>query len=199
MPKPTTPTSRTRFITYCAIFIAISVMMTTLRVGPFSFGGFGIIVAGFLLGPAAGAVVGGVSDIVSFLLRPSGPFNPAFTLTSILTGVIPVLVAQLCLLVRKQWQTAPQTPAPERFPIWTVALGIAIGQLITSVTLVPIFWGIFISGKLGTPDFWAVVIARALKALTRQAFNIPLYTVIFAALQRPLAYVMRIKPTREPA
>ncbi|WP_244833447.1 folate family ECF transporter S component [Clostridium sp. BJN0001] len=43
---------------------------------------------GMLLGPSVGAMSGAIGDILCYVVRPSGPFNPAFTLISILSGFI---------------------------------------------------------------------------------------------------------------
>lgn len=43
---------------------------------------------GMLLGPVVGAMSGAVTDILSYIMRPNGPFNPAFTLISIFTGFL---------------------------------------------------------------------------------------------------------------
>ena len=75
-----------RTLSYLAMFVALSVVLNTLRVGPISFGGFPIIYGGLALGPVYGFIIGLVSDLLGFLVRPSGNgFNLAFTLTSALT------------------------------------------------------------------------------------------------------------------
>lgn len=43
---------------------------------------------GALFGPAAGAVSGGLADIIKYMIRPTGPYFPGFTLSEILTAVI---------------------------------------------------------------------------------------------------------------
>lgn len=48
-----------------------------------------IVLAGLLLGPMYGAAVGGVSDVLGYLMYPLGTFYPGFTLTSILVGLFP--------------------------------------------------------------------------------------------------------------
>ena len=47
-----------------------------------------ITIASYLFGPVVGGVVGLVSDIGGYILRPTGPFFPGFTVTSVITGVI---------------------------------------------------------------------------------------------------------------
>jgi ECF transporter S component (folate family) len=77
-----------------AFLIAISIVLTRLlsittpffRIG---FGSIPIMIAGIVLGPKYGFVVGGVADLVGFMMNPAGSFMPGFTLTSAMTGAIP--------------------------------------------------------------------------------------------------------------
>ncbi|MCI6609868.1 MAG: folate family ECF transporter S component [Ezakiella sp.] len=151
---------RTAMLSYLAMFVALSVILNTLRVGHISFGGFPIIYSGFALGPVAGFIVGVVSDLLGFLVRPSAnAFNLAFTLTSGLTGMIPALVLKLF-----------GKDKANKNNFLKVLLAIFIGQLITSILLVPYFMKIFYGYV-----FWE----RVLKALTQQVWSIPLYSFVF--------------------
>ena len=55
-----------------------------------SVGGFGG--GRIFLGPVAGGIVGGIGDLIGWLIQPAGPFNIFITLGSIMLGVIPGLV-----------------------------------------------------------------------------------------------------------
>lgn len=46
------------------------------------------VVAGCLLGPVMGFVCGGVGDIVQFVIKPTGPYFPGWTLSAALAGLI---------------------------------------------------------------------------------------------------------------
>lgn len=46
-----------------------------------------IAIAGFMYGPAWGAVTGGVADFIGAILFPIGPYFPGFTLTAALSGM----------------------------------------------------------------------------------------------------------------
>ncbi len=99
----------TRKITLMALFAALSIIATrflslmiplggfpTLSIG---FGGIPIMLSGMLFGPLAGGIVGGISDLLGFLINDrGGVYHPGFTLNSILTGVIPGL---LFLMIKK--------------------------------------------------------------------------------------------------
>lgn len=150
-------------ITYMAIFIALGVMINSLRVGILSFGGFPIILSGFLLGPIPGFIVGAVTDIAAFIVRPSlFPFNPLFVLTSALTGLIPVVVANLL---------GDKYP---KYHMVKIFIGILIGQILTSVVLVPIF-SVWLYGR-------SSVILLMSRALVKQAVSIPVYAILIKIL-----------------
>lgn len=158
-------------ITYTAIFIALSVMINSLRVESISFGGFPIILSGYLLGPIQGFTVGAISDILGFIVRPSAfAFNPLFTLTSALTGLLPVFITKLL---------------KEKYPNFSfikIFVGVLLGQLITSVIMVPIFSSIL----YGQQTFWVL----AAKAFVKQALSIPIYAILIKILNDRLKKVI---------
>jgi len=51
-----------------------------------------IILSGMMFGPLVGFIVGGLSDILCFIIKPSGPYFPGFTIAAALTGLIPGLI-----------------------------------------------------------------------------------------------------------
>ena len=53
-----------------------------------SFSFLGVALAGMMYGPFVGAIVGGVSDVLEYLIRPSGPFFIGFTINKIVAGLI---------------------------------------------------------------------------------------------------------------
>lgn len=158
-------------ITYMAIFVALGVIINTVRIGSISFGGFPIILSGYLLGPISGFIVGGVTDVVAFIVRPSPfGFNILFTLTSALTGLIPIVVTKLL---------------GEKYPNYSfikVLIGIIVGQLLTSIILVPIF---------STMLFKKVFIVEAGKALVKQALTVPVYAFLITSLINRIGKVVK--------
>lgn len=82
-----------RTITTCAMFMAISVVLGyfTLAIGDYIKIGFSSIANQFvyyLFGPVVGGIFGGVLDILKYLIKPTGPFFPGFTLSALVAGVI---------------------------------------------------------------------------------------------------------------
>lgn len=155
--------SSTRRITYMAVFIALSVVINTMRFGSVSFGGFPIIYSGLVLGPVNGLIVGAVSDVLGFIIRPSsGGYNVVFTLTSALTGLIPIMVVKLFKVKYPNYK------------FYQVLLGIFIGQMLTSVIMAPYFQALL----FGKNTFYYY----ASKAFIKQIVSIPLYAALFTSM-----------------
>lgn len=154
-----------------ALLISLQIVLSRvaairIAIGPIEgirlgFGAFPVIFAGIAFGPVAGALVGGLGDIVGFFINPMGPYMPHFTLTAALTGALPGLVVHLSggrpLTVRR------------------LLLAIAAGQLVSSVLLVPLF----LKQLFGIP-LTATVPAK----IVGEAINIPLYAFLLDALRK---------------
>ena len=80
-------------ITIMAMLIALNIILArglSLSLTEYmriSFGFLPTAVAGFLLGPVPAMIVGGVADVLGYLLKPTGPYHFGFTLTAILAGL----------------------------------------------------------------------------------------------------------------
>lgn len=92
----------TRTLVISALLISMAVVLGqfSFMVGPsvrIGFSRIPIIVSGMLLGPLAGGLTGIVHDLINFIMRPAGGFHPGFTLSAMMTGLIPGLIVQLSL------------------------------------------------------------------------------------------------------
>lgn len=157
-----------KIITISGFLIALNIVLSRFITIPgiVNFGGFPIIFAGVVFGPIVGGVVGGVGDVVSFIVRPTGPFMPHFVLTSALTGIIPGIIMKLL-----------KAELP-KFPLWKIFVAILIGQVTTSVLMVPYFRSIL----FGHPLFLTMT-----KTITKQVINIPVYAILIKGLVESLA------------
>lgn len=148
----------TRQIAYIGIFVGIGVMINSIRMeGVLSLGGLPIILSGYALGPGLGFIVGILTDIVAFIVRPSstGGINPIFAITSGLTALIPVLVTRLL---------GDKYP---KYSYWKIVVGILVGQFITSVFITPFFVDLlYLPGS-----FWI----KMPKAAIMQTIKAPIY------------------------
>lgn len=90
----------TKSLVIASFLVAMNIVLTrlgaimlfggTIRL---SFGNIPLVLSGMLLGPVAGAMVGFVSDMLGFMINSHGSaFHPGFTLSSVLTGVIPGII-----------------------------------------------------------------------------------------------------------
>ncbi|MCF0129147.1 MAG: folate family ECF transporter S component [Pseudobutyrivibrio sp.] len=83
----------TRVLTICALILALSAILGMFKIPITSLieirlGSLPLAVAGSLFGPVIGGIIGGLSDILAFIVKPTGPFFPGFTLSTVLTGII---------------------------------------------------------------------------------------------------------------
>ena len=88
-----------------ALFTALAVVLKCFLGIPVNmFGGFIkdinlstsiIMYTSIIFGPLYGGICGGLVDIIAFLIRPLGAYQPLFTVVNILFGVIPALFAKV--------------------------------------------------------------------------------------------------------
>ena len=86
--------SRTRTITTAGLLLAIQMVLSSYGVIEvtdslkISLAHLALTPTAILFGPVAASLQGALSDLLGFMLRPSGPYFPGFTLTAALLGVI---------------------------------------------------------------------------------------------------------------
>ncbi|MFW6386975.1 MAG: folate family ECF transporter S component [Bacillota bacterium] len=161
----------TRRLVYMAFLIALSIILTRflsiritlsgvegIRIG---IGGLPIIFAGIVFGPLAGGIVGALSDFIGvmFFNLGGGAFMPHFTLTAFLTGFIPGLIV---------WNVFRR-----RIDYFSLLAAIGLGQLITSIILVPLF----LQNLFGVP-----LVGALPPRIITQLINIPLYSYLIKAI-----------------
>lgn len=85
--------SNIQSLTFSSMLIAISIILgfysipitQNMRI---SFALIPVAIGGLIYGPIVGGIMGGLVDILNFLIKPMGPFSPGFTISSILTGMV---------------------------------------------------------------------------------------------------------------
>lgn len=80
-------------LTAAALFGAVSIVLGyfTLVIGNYLKIGFSTLpaqVVYYLFGPVVGACFGGSMDILKYLVKPTGPFFPGFTLSAVAAGIL---------------------------------------------------------------------------------------------------------------
>ncbi|MBO4897210.1 MAG: folate family ECF transporter S component [Clostridia bacterium] len=88
----------TRGIVFIGLFVGLAIILTRFVQIPFTFipgfndrislGFLPVALSGTLFGPAGGALVGGLEDLIRALIFPQGDINLLFTLNAALRGVI---------------------------------------------------------------------------------------------------------------
>jgi ECF transporter S component (folate family) len=172
----------TREWVYMSILVALNIVLSRvasirmnigavegIRIG---FGGFPTILAGIMMGPVAGGIVGAIGDIIGFSINPmGGAYMPHFTLTAALTGIIPSLLLMLFKC--------------DNYSLWQLLIAIGIGQLITSIILVPYFLQLIF--KI---PFFVMLPAR----IFSQFINVPIYSVLIQTLLKKLSIALDYSP-----
>ncbi len=80
-------------VAVCGMLLALKIVLglftvdvsTLLKIG-FSY--LPVAAAGMLLGPLAGGAVGALGDVLSYVVRPDGPYFPGFTVSAFLGGFL---------------------------------------------------------------------------------------------------------------
>jgi len=82
-----------RVLSICAMLLAVSAILGFFKI-PVSelveirLQFLPVACVGMLFGSPAGALVGGLSDILCYIIKPTGPFFPGFTISSAIQGMI---------------------------------------------------------------------------------------------------------------
>ena len=85
---------RTQTLTTVGVLLAIQMLLSSFGVFQLtesvkiSLAHLALAPTAMLFGPVAAGIQGALSDFLGYLLRPSGPYFPGFTLTALLGGVI---------------------------------------------------------------------------------------------------------------
>ena len=162
---------RLRSLTGMGLLLALSIVLSffTVQVTPTIKVGVGFLVTallGMMYGPVAGGLAAGAGDIIKFIIKPTGPFFPGYTLNAILGGVIYGLFF---------YKMKPSLPK-------------AIVAKTTVTFLVNIVLGTLWSAILYNKAFWGILGSRVIKNLTLLPIEIILLffvlTVVVKIVQR---------------
>ena len=154
-------------LTISAMLLALSVILGFFKlplsqVSEIRFQFLPVAAEGVLFGPLYGGILGGLSDILCYIIRPTGPFFPGFTLSAIIQGVI-----YGGILGREQ------TPG-------RIFLATALDTLIVSLILNPL-WLMLLYGN----SFVVIFTGRILKVLIMFPINIIMLTVMSKLISSP--------------
>ncbi len=167
---------KTQVITTAGLLTAIAIVLGFFKIPitnilEIRFAFLPVAVSGILCGPWAAVCVGALSDIGGYMIRPTGPFFPGFTISSAISGLI------FGLLLHSR-SSAPLRGTRE-----------TIGRIIAAQILNTLVTGIFLNSLwlsiLYDNAFTIVLAARILKEI----ILIPINTVMLALLLKPLKLI----------
>ena len=83
----------TKTLALAAMLTAIGIILSFFKIPvnqliTIGFGSLPLSVSGMLLGPAVSGIVGALMDVGGYLVKPTGPFFPGFTISGIVSGII---------------------------------------------------------------------------------------------------------------
>lgn len=116
--------SRTRTITTVGLLLAIQMVLSSYGVIELtdsmkvSLAHLALAPTAILFGPVAAGLQGGLSDLLGFLFKPTGPYFPGFTLSAALLGVV------YGMLLYKTKQTTWQIIAARLLVCFVINIGL---------------------------------------------------------------------------
>ncbi len=163
-----------KVMTITAMFIAIGVVLgfvTNIQITEFIRVGFSFLPNHFvsmMFGPVVGSVMGGITDLLKYIVRPTGPFFIGFTLNAIVEGIIVGLVLYKRPLTFK------------RVLIANILIAVVVNILMTTCWL----------SILYSKGFFVILSTRIVKHL----ITVPIDSIVFYAIAKPLSNTKVIKP-----
>lgn len=164
-----------KILTTCALLLALATILGFFKIPitqiiEIRFGSLPIAVSGAFFGPVIGCIVGGLADILAYLVKPTGPFFPGFTISSALGGVIFGFILY----------SKDRKPTIIRIIIAQVVYTIVIGLIINTLNLYFLYGDI----SAGVAGYFAYMGTRLLKELIMLPINI----LLLIAVIRPAFY-----------
>lgn len=158
----------TKTLTVAAMLTAIGIVLGFFKIPinqliEIRFGTLPICMAGMLFGPGVGGIVGALVDIGGYLVKPTGPFFPGFTLSSAISGVIYGIVLH-----------------KKRITLSRVAIAQVLHMVIVGI-IMNSYWLNLLYLKNG---YLVTIIARLPKELVMLPINIALTYALFKAFAK---------------
>ena len=159
---------------FCGLMGALAIVLDQFSVAlnPFvkiGFSGLPNRLIDYLFGPAVGALFGAVMDVVKFIIKPDGTFQPAFTLVPIVASVI-----YGYFLFEKPLK------------LWRVALSQLIVKIVCNICMNTFLMSVLYGSALGK-----ILPMRALRNLVMWPIDTLVMFVLLTAVDRMLLPLMR--------
>ena len=157
--------SKAQTVAFSGLFIAMAAVLSFFKI-PISniieirFAIIPLAISGYMLGPLASGVIGGAADVIGYIVKPTGPFFPGFTISNVITGLIFGLMLH------------------NKVTLWIVLVAEILQAVIVGIFLNSLWLSILYGNA-----FPVVLGARIVKEL----IMIPVNTAIFMAILVPLS------------
>ena len=159
---------RTQTLTIVGILLALQIILTSFGVFQvteslkISLAHLALAPTAILFGPVVAGIQGALSDFLGYLLRPSGPYFPGFTLTAALLGIIYGF-----LLYRTKRS------------LWQIILARVLIAVFVNICLNSLFLAM-----LYGPAQWAALPVRVFKNLIQLPIDCILLSAVCRVIQR---------------
>ena len=160
-----------RTLTMTAMLVAIGILLGFFKIPiteliEIRFIALPIAIAGALFGPGLGAVVGILIDVGAFIVKPTGPYFPGFTISAAISGILFGL-----MLYKKEMSV-------KRILLTQVVYTLIIGLVVNSINLSMLGTGVLV-----------LVSARLLKEIVM----IPINAFLLFLVLKPLPKIPFVK------
>ena len=162
-----------------------------------SFAFVALAAIGMLYGPTVGALAGTVTDVVGFLIKPSGTFNPMFTLVEAMGALLYGLFLYGFNPIKPDMQS-PRAFFKSIIENWGATLRIILAKVSVAVTCNLIMTPLFLTlqkqmeASNFTPEvFWAGFISRIGTRLIKNAIEAPIHILILMLTLFPIMAAYR--------
>lgn len=170
--------SRVSILTGAGMLAAVGIILGFFKIPitkiiEIRFGSLPLALSGIMFGPGVSAIVGVITDVGGYLVKPTGPYFPGFTISSALTGVI------FALVLYKKKVTLKRVMIAEA--LHTVLIGMLLNTVWLSILYA---W-----------PFRAALAERVIKELVMYPIN----TALFYGVLKSVSSVPAIAQYREAA
>lgn len=158
----------TKKLTTVAMLIALAVILgffATIQLGDFLKIGFSFVpneLTAMLFGPTVGGIMAGISDILKFIVKPTGQFFPGFTISAILGGMIYGFVFY------------KQTMSLKRIVFAKLIVAIFVNTLLNT------YWLSILLGK----GFFVLISARVIKELIMFPIEVFVFYIVSKSIEK---------------
>lgn len=159
--------TKIRKLVFLAMLVALNVlfsrytMINITQSTKFSFEVIAIAFAAYVYGISGAVAVAGIGDFIGALVKPFGPYNPAYTVTAIITGLI------FALFLYK------------KLNVGRIIASVLATQVLCSL-LLNTFWNALFYGSKGT--LWLSFVGMFSTRLTQFAIMTPLKIAVLILL-----------------